>query len=70
MFPTWPIIIDRAVQKYLPELAPATYKGHTKRQKQGIRSTKEKTKTALDKFEINRDLYLPITTNKENHILV
>ena len=37
---TWPGFTKKAVQKYLPDLAPEKDKGHTKRQKQGIRSTK------------------------------
>ena len=39
-----------------------------KRQKQGIRSTKEKIKTALENFDTNRDLHPSITIKKENNI--
>ena len=46
-FSIWPGLIARAFQKYLPYLVPATDKGYMKRQKQGIRSTKDKIKTAL-----------------------
>ena len=63
---TWPGFTKKAVQKYLPDLAPATKKGHTKRQKQGIMGNKKKIKTVLDILDINRDIYLQITTDKEN----
>ena len=39
-----------------------------KRQKQGIRSTKEKINTSLEQFDTNRYLHPPITTEKENHM--
>ena len=59
-FSTWPGFTVREVQKYLPDLAPEKDKGHTKRQKQGIRSTKDKIKTALYILKTNRDLQPPI----------
>ena len=46
-FVTWPGLTVKSVKKYLPDSSPATDKGHMKRQKQGIRSTKEKIITAL-----------------------
>ena len=48
---TWPGLTIEAVQKYLPDSCPATYKGHMKRQQKGIRSTKYKIKDALEKIE-------------------
>ena len=67
-FSTWPGLTPRAVQKYLPDSAPAIDKGHIKRQKQGIRSTREKIKTVFDILETNRYLRPPITIDKENHL--
>ena len=46
-FATWPGLTVKAIQKYHPESSPATDKGHMKRQKQGIKITKEKIMTAL-----------------------
>ena len=40
-FSTWTGFMAQAVQKYLPDLAPAIYKGHMKRQKQVLRSAEE-----------------------------
>jgi hypothetical protein len=37
---TWPGLTADAVRKYLPETSPQTDKGHTKRQRKGLRSTK------------------------------
>ena len=54
--------------KYLPDSALATDKGHMKRQKQVIQSTKEKIKTALEILKTNRYLHQTITTDKENHL--
>ena len=41
-------------------MIPATDKGHMKRQKQGIRSTIEKTMTALSTIETTRDINPPM----------
>ena len=41
-FSKLPGFTAQEVQKYLPDSAPEIYKGHTKRQKQGIRSTIDK----------------------------
>ena len=60
----------KAVQKYLPESSPATGKGHMKRQKQGIRSTKEKIMTALSTIETARDIKPPIEKETQNQIFV
>ncbi|MCP4098314.1 MAG: hypothetical protein GY748_18945 [Planctomycetaceae bacterium] len=38
--PTWPGLTYDAVTKYLPDSCPATDKGHMRRQRQGIQSTK------------------------------
>ena len=66
-FSTCPGFTARAVQKYLPDSALATDKVHMKIQKQVIWSTKEKIKTVLEILKTKRDLYLPITTDKDNH---
>ena len=50
-FLTWPGLTVKAVKKYLPDSSPATDKGHMKRQKQGIRSTKKKIMTELSTIE-------------------
>ena len=55
----------KAMQKYLPESSPATDKGHMKRQKQGIRSTKEKIMTALSTIETARDINPPMEKRNE-----
>ena len=47
----WPGLTAEAVEKYLPESCPATDKGHMKRQQNGIRSTKQKIKKALNIIE-------------------
>ena len=59
-FVTWPGLTVKAVKKYLPDSSPATDKGHMKRQKQGIRSTKEKIMTALNTIETVRDINPPM----------
>ena len=41
-FPTWPGLTSKAVRKHLPK-AMATYKGHQKEIKQGLRSTSKQT---------------------------
>ena len=51
---TWPVLTADTVRKYLPESAPATDKGHTKRQHKGIRST---TKIPLTKTKKERKKY-------------
>ena len=38
---TWPGLTAAAVEKYLPDHAPAIGKGHMRRQRKGIQSTKE-----------------------------
>ena len=59
---TWPGLTAEAVEKYLPDHAPATYKGRMRRQRKGTRSTK--IKEVLDIFEHNRDMNPPV--EKEN----
>ena len=44
-FPTWPGFTATAVKRYLPEAAPATDKGHMRRQRKGLQST---TKQAME----------------------
>ena len=38
---TWPGLTAKAVEKYLPNYAPAKNKGHMKRHEKGIQSTKQ-----------------------------
>ena len=59
---TWPGLTYNAMMKHLPEFAPATDKGHMKRQRLGIRSTKEK----LKKIEYERDIRPTIAQGKKN----
>jgi hypothetical protein len=40
--PTWPGLTMAAIKQYLPKTSPAMDKGHTKRQRKGLRPTKEK----------------------------
>ena len=48
---TWPGLTTEAVQKYLPDSFPGTDKGHMKRQRKVIRSTKDKINDALEHIE-------------------
>ena len=66
----WPGLTVKAVQKYLPYSSPATDKGHMKRQKQGIRSTKDKIMTALETIETARDMNPPMEKETTNQIFV
>ena len=45
---TWIGLTTEAVQKYLPDSCPARDKGHMKRHKKVIRSTKDKINNALE----------------------
>ena len=67
-FTTWPGLTYAAVQKCLPNAAPPTEKGHMKRQRQDIRSTKEKVKNEL--YQINYKQYMnpPVVKDKQNHL--
>ena len=65
---TWPGLTAEAVRKHLPDLAPATDKGHMKRKRKGIQSTtkipltktsKERIQDALEKIEVDRDINQP-----------
>jgi len=67
-FPTWPGLAADAVKKYLPEKLPATDRGHMKRQRKGMRSTKERIKEALDDSEEKKDINPPATVEKQNHM--
>ena len=67
-FPTWPGFTSAAVKKYLPESSPATDKGHMKRHKQGIRSTKPKLQANLERIETERDINPPRVQEKDNHL--
>ena len=50
----------RVSQKYIPNAAPATGKGHMKRQQQCLQNTKDKVKTDLYQIEYERDMSYPI----------
>ena len=67
-FVTWKGLTVNAVKKHLPDSSPATDKGHMKRQKQGIRSTKEKIMTALSTIETARDINPPMVKETQNQI--
>ena len=55
---TWPGLKTKAVEKYLPDHAPATDKGHMQRQRKGIRS--------LDAIKIEQDFHPPVEREKFN----
>ena len=63
---TWPGLTAEAVEKYLPDHTPATDKGHMRRQRKGMRSTK--SKEALDIIEHNRDMNPPVEKEKLNQL--
>ena len=74
---TWPGLTAEAVRKHLPDLAPATDKGHMKCQHKVIQSTtkiplrktrKERIKDALEKIELDRDINPPQENEKNNQI--
>ena len=65
---TWPGLTAEAVQKYLPESCSETDKGHTKRQRKGIRSTKDKIKYALEHIEKARCMNPPEEQERMNQI--
>ena len=76
-FTTWTGLTEEAVRKHLPDSAPATDKGHMKRQRKGIRSTmkipltktrKERIKDALEKTKLDRDINPPQENEKNNQI--
>ena len=69
-FMMWPGLTVKAVKKYLPDSSPATDKGHMKRQKQGIRSTKEKIMTALNTIETARDINPPMEKETQTIFLL
>ena len=64
---TWPGLTAEAVEKYLPNNAPATDKGHMRRQRKGIRSTR-KTNHALEAIETERDFHPPMEKEKFNQL--
>ena len=66
--PTWPGLTTNAVKRYLPETSPATDKGHMKRQRKGLRSTKEKVATALNSIEYERDMHPPLEKEEFNQL--
>jgi len=62
----WPGLTAEAVEKYLLDHTPATDKGHMRRQRKGMRSTK--MKEALDTIEHNRDMNPPVEKEKLNQL--
>ena len=67
---TWPGLTAEAVQKYLPDSFPATDKGHMKRQKKGIRPTKDKIKDALENIETAQYMNPPEERERMNQIFM
>ena len=65
-FPTWPGFTAAAVKRYLPEDAPATDKGHMRRQRKGLRSTSRKSME--EKTETFKDFHPPIEKEDNNQI--
>ena len=51
---TWPGLTTESVKKYRPDSFPATDKGHMKRQRKGIRSTKDKINNTAEQIETAR----------------
>ena len=56
----WPGLTTTAVDKYLPDISPATYKGHTNQQRKGTRTTQDIPKEKLEVIDMERDIYPPI----------
>ena len=67
---TWPGLTTEAVQKYLPDSCPATDKGHMKRQRKCIRSTKDKINDALEQIETARCMNPPEERERMNQIFM
>ena len=67
---TWLGLTAEAVQEHLPDSCPATDKGHMKRQKKGIRSTKDKIKDALENIETARCMNPPEERDIMNQIFM
>ena len=66
---TWPGLTARAVQKYLPEHAPGTDKGHMSRHKKGIRSTSKKSAAkTLEDIAVEQCIHPPIVEEKLNQL--
>ena len=63
--PTWPGLTADAVREYLPDTAPQTDKGHMKRNRKGIRSTRP----TQDEAEQEKADMTPETVHEEhNHL--
>ena len=65
-FVMWPGLTVKSVKKYLPDSSQETDKGHMKRQKQGIRSTKENIRTTLRTIETVWDIKPPMEKETQN----
>ena len=61
---TWLGLTTAAVEEYLPDHAPSTDKGHMRRQRKGIRSTREEAAKALFAIETERDFCPPMEKGK------
>ena len=68
---TWPGLTTKSVSKYLDDDSPATDKGHMKRLRQGIRSTKIKDTNVTNITELaalSTDMNPPKTNEEFNHL--
>ena len=50
----WTGLTVRLVERYLPDHAPATDKGHMKKHTKSIRSTKQKVRDDLESIEVEK----------------
>ena len=64
----WTGLTITAVDKYLPDISPATDKGHMKRQRKVLRTTQDNMKEKLDMIEMERDIHPPVELEKMNQI--
>ena len=56
----WTGLTITAVDKYLPDISPATDKGHMKRQRKFLRTTQDHMKEKLDVIEMERNIHPPV----------
>ena len=67
---TWPGLTYEAVEKYLPDSCPATDKGHIKRQRKGIRSTKKTVLNEIKRIETTRGMNPLVEREAMNQIFM
>ena len=65
---TWPGLTTKAVNKYLDDNSPATDKGHMKKLRQGLLSTKEKEPNIIDIAALSTDMNQKHETEEFNHL--